>query len=58
VPKDIIFYTIMIKTAYSVAREYQKSKHLSENFKKRSRLSLFVQRVTGPLRRITKRKKI
>lgn len=58
VPKDIIFYTIMIKMAYSVVKESQKSRHFSENSRKKSGLDMFVQRVTGLLRRITKRKKI
>jgi len=58
VPKDIIFYTIMIKTAYSVVKESQKSKHFSENSKKRSGLGMFVTTACGLLRRITKRKKI
>ena len=58
VPKDIIFYTIMIKTAYSVAREFQKSKHFSENSKRKSGLRSLVQRAIGSLNHITKRKKI
>ena len=58
VPKDIHFYIIMMKTAYSIAKESQKSKHFSENSKRKNGLRSLVQRVTGLLRRITKRKKI
>jgi len=58
VPKDIIFYTIMIKTAYSVVKESQKSKHFSENSRKKSGLGMFVQRVIARLNPTTKRKKI
>jgi hypothetical protein len=58
VPKDIIFYTIMIKTAYSVVKESQKSKHFSENSRKKNKLRSLVQRAIGSLNLITKRKKI
>jgi len=58
VPKDIRFFIIMMKTAYSVVKESQELKHFSENTKKRSGLNSLVQRVTGSLRQLTKRKKI
>ena len=58
VPKDIHFYIILMKTAYSVAKECHESKPGSENSKKRSGLRSLVQRAIGPLNRITKRKKI
>jgi hypothetical protein len=58
VPKDIRFYIIMMKTAYSVVKESQESKHFSENSKKRSGLSTLVHHVTDPLWRLIKRKRI
>jgi len=58
VPKDIHFYIIMMKAAYSVVKESRDLKRSSENFKKRSALDLFVQRVTGLFRRLIKRKPI
>ena len=58
VPKDIRFYIIMMKTAYSIVKESQESKHFLENSKKRSGLSTLVHHVTDPLWRLIKRKKI
>jgi len=58
VPKDIIFYTTMIKTAYFVVRDVQKSKHFLENSKKRSGLNSLVHHVTAPIWQLIKRKKI
>jgi len=58
VPKDIHFYIILMKTAYSIAKESHDLKHFSENTKKRSGLNSLVQRAIGSLRRLIKRKKI
>jgi len=58
VPKDIHFFIIMMKTAYFVLKESHELKPGSENSKKRSGLSSLVQRVTGLLRRLIKRKAI
>jgi len=48
----------MMKTAYSVVKESQESKHFSENTKKRSGLSLLVQPAIVCLKQLIKRKKI
>ena len=58
VPKDIHFYIIMMKTAYSVVKESQELKHFSENSKRKSGLRSLVQHAKEFSRRITKRKKI
>ena len=58
VPKDIRFYIIMMKTAYSVVKESQELKHFSENTKKRSGLNSFVHHVTDPIWQLIKRKRI
>jgi len=58
VPKDIRFYIIMMKTAYSVVKESQDLKLGLENSKKRSGLSSLVHHVTDPLWRLIKRKRI
>ena len=58
VPKDIHFFIIMMKAAYFVLKESHELKLGSENFKKRSGLSSLVQRATGLLRRLIKRKAI
>ena len=58
VPKDIRFYIIMMKTAYSVVKESQESKHFSENTKKRSGLNSLVHHVTDPIWQLIKRKRI
>ena len=58
VPKDIRFYIIMMKTAYSVVKESQELRPGSENSKKRSGLSTLVHHVTDPLWRLIKRKRI
>ena len=58
VPKDIHFFIIMIKTAYSVVKESQESKHFSENTKKRSGLNSLVHHVTDPIWQLIKRKTI
>jgi len=47
-----------MKTVYSVVKESQELKHFSENTKKRSGLNSLVQRATGSLRRLIKRKTI
>ena len=58
VPKDIHFYIIMMKTAYSVVKESQELKLFSENTKRKNVLRSLVQRVIEFSNRITKRKKI
>jgi len=58
VPKDIHFYIIMMKTAYSVVKESQELKHFSENTKKRSGLNSLVHHAIGSLKQLIKRKKI
>ena len=58
VPKDIRFYIIMMKTAYSVVKESQELRPGSENSKKRSGLSTLVHHVTDPLWRLIKRNRI
>ena len=58
VPKDIRFYIIMMKTAYSVVKESQDLKHFSENSKKRSGLNSLVHHVTDPIWQLIKRKRI
>jgi len=58
VPKDIHFYIIMMKAAYSVVKESQDLKRSSENSKKRSGLSSLVQPAIACLRRLIKRKPI
>jgi len=58
VPKDIMFYTVILKMVILYAKESHDLKHSSENSKRKSVLSSFVQRVTGFSRRlITKEKK-
>jgi len=58
VPKDIHFYIIMMKTAYSVVKESQELKPFLENTKKRSGLNSLVHHVTDPIWQLTKRKRI
>jgi len=58
VPKDIHFYIILMKTAYSIAKESHDLKRSSENFKRKSGLRSLVQHAKEFSRRITKRKKI
>jgi len=58
VPKDIRFYIIMMKTAYSIVKESQDLKHFSENSKRKSGLNSLVHHVTDPLWRLIKRKRI
>jgi len=57
VPKDIRFYTILMKTIVSVVVESQKSKGFITNYDKKRRLGLLVQRVKGFLARMARRKK-
>ena len=57
VPKDIRFYTIMIKTIVSVVAESQKSQESITNYDKKRRFVLLVRRVKGFLVRMVKRKK-
>jgi len=58
VRKDIMFYTVMIKTVILYAKESHDLKHSLENSKKRSVLGSFVQRVAGLFKRLIKRKRI
>ena len=57
VPKDIRFYTILMKTIVSVVVESQKSKESTTNYDKKRRLGLLVQRAKGFLVRMVRRKK-
>ena len=57
VPKDIRFYTILMKTIVSVVVESQKSKESITNYDKKRRSALLAQRVKGFLVRMVKRKK-
>ena len=57
VPKDIRFYTILMKTIVSVVVESQKSKGFITNYDKKRRLGLLVKRVKGFLDHMAKRKK-
>ena len=57
VPKDIRFYTILMKTIVSVVVESQKSKESITNYDKKRRLGLLVQRAKGFLVRMVRRKK-
>ena len=57
VPKDIRFYTILMKTIISVVVESQKSKEFTTNYDKKRKLGLLVQRAKGFLVRMARRKK-
>ena len=57
VPKDIRFYTILMKTIISVVVESQKSKESTTNYDKKRKLGLLVQRAKGFLVRMVRRKK-
>ena len=57
VPKDIRFYTILMKTIVSVVVESQKSKGSITNYDKKRRLGLLVQHAKGFLVRMARRKK-
>ena len=57
VPKDIRFYTILMKTIVSVVVEPQKSKESITNYDKKRKLGLLVQRAKGFLVRMARRKK-
>ena len=59
VPKDIHFYITMMKLAVNLMQEGSiKYRHFGTNYTKKRRLGMFVQRVTGLLKRLIKRKKI
>jgi len=58
VPKDIMFYTVILKMAILYVKESHDLKHSSENSKRKSVLSSFVQRVTGLSRRLIKKEKM
>ena len=58
VPKDIMFYTVILKTVILYAKESHDLKHSSENSKRKSVLGSFVQRVTGLFKRLIIRKKM
>ena len=57
VPKDIRFYTILMKTIVSVVVESQKSKESTTNYDKKRKLGSLVQRAKGFLVRMARRKK-
>ena len=57
VPKDIRFYTILMKTIVSVVVESQKSKESITNYDKKRKLGSLVQRAKGFLVRMVRRKK-
>jgi len=57
VPKDIRFYTILMKTIVSVVVESQKSKGSITNYDKKRKLGSLAQRVKGFLVRMARRKK-
>ena len=57
VPKDIRFYTILMKTIVFVVVESQKSKGSITNYDKKRKLGLLVQRAKGFLVRMVRRKK-
>ena len=57
VPKDIRFYTILMKTIISVVVESQKSKESTTNYDKKRKLGSLVQRAKGFLVRMVRRKK-
>ena len=57
VPKDIRFYTILMKTIVSVVVESQKSKGSITNYDKKRKLGSLVQRAKGFLVRMVRRKK-
>jgi len=57
VPKDIRFYTILMKTIVSVVVESQKSKESITNYDKKRKLGLLVKRAKGFLVRMVRRKK-
>jgi len=57
VPKDIRFYTILMKTIISVVVESQKSKESTTNYDKKRRFASLVQRAKGFLVRMARRKK-
>jgi len=52
VPKDIIFYTVILKTAILYVKESHDLKHSLENSKRKSGLGSFVQRVAGLFKRL------
>jgi len=56
VPKDIMFYTVMIKMVILYAKESHDLKHSLENSKKRSVLGSFAQRVPGLFKHLIIRK--
>ena len=57
VRKDIMFYTVMIKTVILYAKESHDLKHSLENSKKRSVLGSFVQRVPELFKHLTSKEK-
>ena len=57
VPKDIRFYTILMKTIISVVVESQKSKESITNYDKKRKLGSLVQHVKGFLVSMARRKK-
>jgi hypothetical protein len=59
VPKDIIFFITMMKVAANLMQEGSiKYRHFGINYTKKRRVGMFVQRVTGLLKGLIKRKRI
>ena len=58
VPKDIMFYTVILKTAILYAKECHDLKHSLENSKRKSGLGSFVVNVVGRFKRLIIRKKM
>jgi len=56
VPKNIRFYTILMKTIVSVVVESQKSRESTTNYDKKRKLGLHVQHVKEFLVHMVKRK--
>ena len=59
VPKNIHFYITMMKLAVNLMQEGSiKYRHFGTNYTKKRRVGMFVQRVTGLLKGLIKRKRI
>ena len=55
VRKDIMFYTVMIKTVILYAKESHDLKHSLENSKKTGGLSMFVRHAVGSFFRLLRK---
>jgi len=59
VPKDIHFYITMMKLVANLMQEGSiKYREFGTNYTKKRHVGMFVQRVTGLLKRLIKRKRI